>query len=102
MDRGGTQSALVGRTGIKTDYSKAAQLLLSLSCYDCCLWRLVCTGQYWSGFGYFGLASSAVGWARFGVIRFGLELGFDAETVKYASSGIYEELPLRCLKHDWR
>lgn len=36
---GGTQSALVGRTGVKTDYSKAAQWSHSLSSeYGSCLW----------------------------------------------------------------
>lgn len=44
---GGKPSALVGRTGIKTDYSKAAQWSHSLSSeYGFCLWRL--TGLYWS------------------------------------------------------
>lgn len=44
---GGTQSALVGRTGIKTDYSKAAQWSHSLSSeYGYSLWRL--TGLCWS------------------------------------------------------
>lgn len=53
---GGVQSALVGRTGIKTDYSKAAQWPHSLSSeYGHCLcmganWSEVeCAGLYWSG-----------------------------------------------------
>lgn len=53
---GGAQSALVGRPGIKTDYSKAAQWLHSLSSeYGHCLcmganWSEVeCAGLYWSG-----------------------------------------------------
>lgn len=62
---GGTQRALVGRTGIKTDYSKAAQWSHSLSSeYGCCLWKLA--GLYWleivsAGLYWFGLISFVLG-----------------------------------------
>lgn len=58
---GGTQSALVGRTGMETDYSKAAQWSHSLSC-ECgqCLRRP--TGLRWSVPARIGQACSRQHW----------------------------------------
>ena len=67
--QGGTQSALVGRTGIKTDYSKAAaQLIPSLSCseYGRCLMRL--TGLYWSVLLPNSLYPAVLVWLGFGLL----------------------------------
>lgn len=64
---GGKPSALVGRTGIKTDYSKAAQWSHSLSSeYGFCLWRL--TGLYWSVLTCIGSVWSVLFWATVAIV----------------------------------